>query len=76
MFSFFIYSSESSDSDYDEDIEIPEFERIDREIVDGEIVFVVDKNEFDIYDTVIKKKKKCIQFVTLITQKITVWLNH
>ena len=41
---FFIYSSESSDSDYDEDIEIPEFERIDREIVDGEIVFVVDKN--------------------------------
>ena len=69
-------SSESSDSDYDVDIEIPEFERIDREIVDGEIVFVVDKNEFDIYDAVIKKKKKCIQFVTLITQKITVWLNH
>ena len=65
-------SSESSDSDYDVDIEIPEFERIDREIVDGEIVFVVDKNEFDIYDAVIKKKKKCIQFVTLITQKITV----
>ena len=32
-------SSESSDSDYDVDIEIPEFERIDREIVDGEIVF-------------------------------------
>ena len=65
-------SSESSDSGYDVDIEIPEFERIDREIVDGEIVFVVDKNEFDIYDAVIKKKKKCIQFVTLITQKITV----
>ena len=51
-------SSESSDSDYDVDIEIPEFERIDREIVDGEIVFVVDKNEFDIYDAVIKKKRR------------------
>ena len=51
-------SSESSDSDYDVDIEIPEFERIDRESVDGEIVFVVDKNEFDIYDAVIKKKRR------------------